>query len=130
MTNCPVCRTRMRSHRESGSPRQAHSPLRYLIGPVVLLLLAMAACATAPAQGPLTLPTSPTTVVPPLPPSASPPQPPSPTVKPPPKPPKPPPTSPKPPPPTTTKPPANCDPSDPNVCLHDGIGDYDCAGGS
>jgi hypothetical protein len=39
-------------------------------------------------------------------------------------------------PPRTTKPPAptvapaNCDPSYPGVCLHDGIGDYDCQGGS
>src|SRR6266540_427898 len=33
--------------------------------------------------------------------------------------------------PTTTKPPArNCDPAYPDACLHDGIGDYDCAGGS
>ncbi len=31
-----------------------------------------------------------------------------------------------PPPPATN----NCDPSYPGVCLHDGIGDYDCAGGS
>jgi len=40
-----------------------------------------------------------------------------------------------PPPPPTTAPPAtaphgNCDPSYPDVCLHDGIGDYDCAGGT
>jgi hypothetical protein len=27
-------------------------------------------------------------------------------------------------------PPTNCDPAYPDVCLHDGIGDYDCAGGS
>jgi hypothetical protein len=33
---------------------------------------------------------------------------------------------PKPPPP----PPSDCDPSYPDVCLRDGIGDYDCAGGS
>ena len=26
--------------------------------------------------------------------------------------------------------PANCDPAYPDACLHDGIGDYDCAGGS
>jgi hypothetical protein len=26
--------------------------------------------------------------------------------------------------------PKNCDPAYPEVCLHDGIGDYDCAGGS
>ena|SRR5437899_497830 len=39
-------------------------------------------------------------------------------------------TTKKPPPPKTTKPPANCDPSYPDACLHDGIGDYDCAGGS
>jgi hypothetical protein len=26
--------------------------------------------------------------------------------------------------------PSNCDPAYPDVCLHDGIGDYDCAGGS
>ncbi len=33
--------------------------------------------------------------------------------------------------PPTTKPPAkNCDPAYPDACLHDGIGDYDCAGGS
>jgi hypothetical protein len=33
--------------------------------------------------------------------------------------------------PPTTKPPAkNCDPAYPDTCLHDGIGDYDCAGGS
>ena len=25
--------------------------------------------------------------------------------------------------------PSDCDPSYPIVCLHDGIGDYDCAGG-
>lgn len=31
---------------------------------------------------------------------------------------------------TTTHPTRNCDPSYPDVCLHDGIGDYDCAGGS
>lgn len=42
-----------------------------------------------------------------------------------------------PPPPPTTSPPSppttaprNCDPSYPDVCLHQGIGDYDCAGGS
>lgn len=40
-------------------------------------------------------------------------------------------------PPTTRKPPAttsaparNCDPAYPDACLRDGIGDYDCAGGS
>jgi hypothetical protein len=33
------------------------------------------------------------------------------------------------PPPATTAP-RNCDPAYPDVCLHDGIGDYDCAGGS
>ena len=40
-------------------------------------------------------------------------------------------------PPTTRKPPQtthaparHCDPAYPGVCLHDGIGDYDCAGGS
>jgi hypothetical protein len=37
-------------------------------------------------------------------------------------------------PPPTPRPPtsaaANCDPAYPDVCLHDGIGDYDCAGGS
>src|SRR6266536_1860347 len=33
--------------------------------------------------------------------------------------------------PPATKPPAsNCDPAYPDACLHDGIGDYDCAGGS
>lgn len=38
---------------------------------------------------------------------------------------------PKPPPPPTTSAPArNCDPAYPDVCLRDGIGDYDCAGGS
>jgi hypothetical protein len=31
---------------------------------------------------------------------------------------------------TTAAPVANCDPAYPSVCLHDGIGDYDCAGGS
>jgi hypothetical protein len=31
---------------------------------------------------------------------------------------------------TTTTTPDNCDPSYPTKCLHDGIGDYDCAGGS
>jgi hypothetical protein len=25
---------------------------------------------------------------------------------------------------------SNCDPAYPDACLHDGIGDYDCAGGS
>ena len=38
-----------------------------------------------------------------------------------------------PPPPTaaaTTAPARNCDPAYPDACLHDGIGDYDCAGGS
>jgi PASTA domain len=35
-----------------------------------------------------------------------------------------------PPPPPTTSAPKNCDPAYPDVCLHDGIGDYDCAGGS
>ncbi|ADP84677.1 hypothetical protein FraEuI1c_6707 [Pseudofrankia inefficax] len=34
------------------------------------------------------------------------------------------------PPATTAPPPANCDPAYPDNCLHDGIGDYDCAGGS
>jgi hypothetical protein len=37
------------------------------------------------------------------------------------------------PPPTSSEPPAsssNCDPSYPDQCLQDGIGDYDCAGGS
>jgi hypothetical protein len=47
--------------------------------------------------------------------------------------------APPPPPPTTAAPrpapttaaaPANCDPSYVGQCLHDGIGDYDCAGGS
>lgn len=32
--------------------------------------------------------------------------------------------------PTTAAPARNCDPAYPDVCLHDGIGDYDCAGGS
>ncbi|MBL7621285.1 hypothetical protein, partial [Frankia sp. AgB1.8] len=31
---------------------------------------------------------------------------------------------------TTAPPPANCDPAYPDNCLQDGIGDYDCAGGS
>ncbi|HEX8858143.1 MAG TPA: hypothetical protein VGC06_03440 [Actinomycetes bacterium] len=31
---------------------------------------------------------------------------------------------------TTMAPSGNCDPSYPGSCLHDGIGDYDCAGGS
>lgn len=34
------------------------------------------------------------------------------------------------PPPPTTAAPRNCDPAYPDVCLHDGIGDYDCAGGT
>ena len=34
------------------------------------------------------------------------------------------------PPPPTTSAPRNCDPAYPDVCLHQGIGDYDCAGGS
>jgi hypothetical protein len=34
------------------------------------------------------------------------------------------------PPPPTTSAPRNCDPAYPGVCLHQGIGDYDCAGGS
>jgi hypothetical protein len=34
------------------------------------------------------------------------------------------------PPPPTTAAPRNCDPAYPDVCLHEGIGDYDCAGGS
>jgi hypothetical protein len=39
--------------------------------------------------------------------------------------------TPKPAPPTTSAAPVrNCDPAYPDVCLHDGIGDYDCAGGS
>ncbi len=29
-----------------------------------------------------------------------------------------------------SKPASDCDPAYPDVCLHDGIGDYDCAGGS
>ena len=38
---------------------------------------------------------------------------------------------PKPAPPTTSAAPVqNCDSAYPDVCLHDGIGDYDCAGGS
>lgn len=36
-------------------------------------------------------------------------------------------TAPPPPPPTTA--PRNCDPSYPDVCLHQGIGDYDCGNG-
>src|SRR6266508_3435952 len=32
--------------------------------------------------------------------------------------------------PTTSAPARNCDPAYPDACLHDGIGDYDCAGGS
>jgi hypothetical protein len=32
--------------------------------------------------------------------------------------------------PQTTHAPSNCDPAYPDACLHDGIGDYDCAGGS
>jgi hypothetical protein len=32
------------------------------------------------------------------------------------------------PPPPTTAAPRNCDPAYPDVCLHQGIGDYDCAG--
>jgi hypothetical protein len=31
---------------------------------------------------------------------------------------------------TSAAPVRNCDPAYPNVCLRDGIGDYDCAGGS
>jgi hypothetical protein len=31
---------------------------------------------------------------------------------------------------TTRAPAGNCDPAYPGSCLHDGIGDYDCAGGS
>lgn len=31
---------------------------------------------------------------------------------------------------TSAAPVRNCDPAYPDVCLHDGIGDYDCAGGS
>jgi hypothetical protein len=34
------------------------------------------------------------------------------------------------PPQTTHAPARNCDPAYPDACLHDGIGDYDCAGGS
>jgi PASTA domain len=34
------------------------------------------------------------------------------------------------PPPPTTAAPRNCDPAYPDVCLHQGIGDYECAGGS
>jgi PASTA domain len=34
------------------------------------------------------------------------------------------------PPPPTTAAPRNCDPAYPDVCLRQGIGDYDCAGGS
>ncbi|HZD68416.1 MAG TPA: hypothetical protein VFA45_05725 [Actinomycetes bacterium] len=34
------------------------------------------------------------------------------------------------PPQTTSAPTRNCDPAYPDACLHDGIGDYDCAGGS
>jgi PASTA domain len=44
----------------------------------------------------------------------------------PPPPPPPPPTSP----PVTAPPPSDCSPSYPGVCLHTGIGDYDCEGGS
>jgi hypothetical protein len=32
--------------------------------------------------------------------------------------------------PVRSSPRANCDPAYPDACLHDGIGDYDCAGGS
>jgi hypothetical protein len=32
--------------------------------------------------------------------------------------------------PTTAAPARNCDPAYPDACLHDGTGDYDCAGGS
>src|SRR6266536_2233846 len=32
--------------------------------------------------------------------------------------------------PPTKTPASNCDPAYPDACLHDGIGDYDCAGGS
>jgi hypothetical protein len=32
--------------------------------------------------------------------------------------------------PATAAPARNCDPAYPDACLHDGIGDYDCAGGS
>jgi hypothetical protein len=39
------------------------------------------------------------------------------------------PVAPVPPPPMPAGPRAGCDPSYPDVCLHDGIGDYDCAGG-
>jgi hypothetical protein len=45
-----------------------------------------------------------------------------------PSPPPPPPSPPPPPPQTTTQ--SNCDPSYPDACLIDGIGDYDCEGGS
>jgi hypothetical protein len=38
--------------------------------------------------------------------------------------------APPPPPPTVTAVRSNCDPSYPGVCLHVGIGDYDCEGGS
>jgi PASTA domain len=37
---------------------------------------------------------------------------------------------PPPPPSPTASAPSDCDPAYPRVCLHDGIGDYDCAGGS
>ena len=39
-------------------------------------------------------------------------------------------TSPPPPPARPSPPAGNCDRSYPDVCLHDGIGDYDCQGGS
>jgi hypothetical protein len=42
----------------------------------------------------------------------------------------PPPTAPRTTTPRTTPPSKNCDPAYPGVCLHEGIGDYDCAGGS
>jgi beta-lactam-binding protein with PASTA domain len=45
-------------------------------------------------------------------------------------PPPPPPPPPAPPSPPTTRQAGNCDPAYPGVCLHDDIGDYDCAGGS
>jgi hypothetical protein len=119
-----------RDHKNSQTQHAASA--RFLIGPVVLLLLALTACAKAAESAALSNPSPSSPSMAPSPaPSYSVSLPPSATSKPLPKPTKAKPTTPKPAPPTTTKPPAsNCDPSYPDVCLHDGIGDYDCAGGT
>ena len=86
---------------------------------------ASTAASTAPPPSVATVaPTTAATTRPPVTPKAAPRPAPKPVPKPAPKP------APKPTPKPVAAPPSACDPSYPDVCLKDGIGDYDCSSGS